>query len=52
MQLYDSDTAEVLTAEELGITEEEYCQAIADSMADGTEEGHVYVNGRRVYANT
>jgi hypothetical protein len=49
--LYDSETADPVTAEELGITEAEYRQAIADSMAADTEEGHIRVNGRRVYAN-
>lgn len=52
LTLYDSETADPVTAEELGITEAEYRQAIADSMAAGTEEGHIYVNRRRVYANT
>jgi hypothetical protein len=50
-RLYDSETADPVTAEELGITEAEYRQAMADSMAADTEEGHIRVNGRRVYAN-
>jgi hypothetical protein len=51
MQLYDSETADQVTAEELEITRAEYMKAIVDSMAEDTPEGHIYVNGRRVYAN-
>jgi hypothetical protein len=54
-RLYDSETADPVTAEELGITEAEYRQAIIDSMAAETGEGHIYIDGghgRRVYANT
>jgi len=50
-RLYDSDTTDYVSAEELGITAAEYRQAIIDSHKTGTHEGHVYVNGRRVYAN-
>jgi hypothetical protein len=48
--LYDSDTTDYVSAQELGITEAEYRQAIADSHETGTHEGHIRVNGRRVYA--
>jgi hypothetical protein len=50
-RLYDSETADPVTAEELGITAAEYRQAIIDSHKTGTHEGHIRVNGRRVYAN-
>jgi hypothetical protein len=49
-RLYDSETADPVTAEEIGITEAEYRRAIADSHETGTHEGHIRVNGRRVYA--
>jgi hypothetical protein len=49
-RLCDSETADTVTAEELGITEAEYRQAIADSHETGTHEGHIRVNGRRVFA--
>jgi len=49
--LFDSETAEMLTAESLGISQEEYADAVADSAAESTPEGHIYVGGRRVYAD-
>jgi hypothetical protein len=48
--LRDSDTNESLTAEELGITDEQYAEAIEESATCSQAEGHVLVNGRRVYA--
>jgi hypothetical protein len=51
MKLHDSDTAEELTATELGITECEYQNAVHASMESSTAEGHVRLDdGRRVYA--
>ena len=48
--LYDSETTEPLSATDLKITHDEYTQAIADSIACDQPEGHIRVNGRRVYA--
>lgn len=47
--LRDSDTTETLTAKDLEISAQEYREAIKESM-DTKGEGHVRVNGRRVYA--
>lgn len=51
--LYDSNTNEALTAEELGISEERYEEVVAASVAAGQREGHTVIGetGRRVYAN-
>ena len=43
--LYDSETTDYVTAEELGISDEAYRQAIADSHDTGTHEGHILVKG-------
>jgi hypothetical protein len=48
--LCDSTTNDSLTAEELGITDEQYAEAIEESATCSQAEGHVLVNGRRVYA--
>lgn len=48
--LYDSDTNEVLSADDLGITNEQYEDALKESIGCGQAEGHIRVNGRRVYA--
>lgn len=47
--LVNSDTNETMTADELGITEEHYAELCAESF-EGTAEGHIRVNGIRVYA--
>lgn len=49
-KLYDSDTAEKLTARDLHITRQEYIEAVRESRDCGTAEGHIRVNGRKVYA--
>jgi len=46
--LYDSATKEVLTTEDLGVTDGEYRAAVRESVA--TLDGHVRIAGRRVYA--
>lgn len=48
--LYDSDTNDSLTAADLGITEQQYEDAIAESSDCDQVEGHITVNARRVYA--
>ena len=48
-KLYDSETREPLTARDLNMTRAEYIDAIRRS-ALSKPEGHVCVNGRRVYA--
>ena len=50
--LYDSDSNEELTAEDLGITSERYEELVERSIAAG-DCGHVEIGetGRRVYAN-
>lgn len=51
MRLYDSETAEQLSTDDLEMTEEQYETAIRESYAAGTPEGHIRLaNGRRVYA--
>ena len=49
LYLYDSETQEMLSAEDIGITDAEYVAACAES-AEAAPEGHVIVAGRRVYA--
>jgi hypothetical protein len=49
--LYDSDTAEPVNAEDLGISTAEYDAAIIDSLASTEDEGHILVAGRRVFAD-
>lgn len=48
-KLHDSNTTDTLTAEDLGITVKEYREAVRESLAE-KNEGHIRVNGRRVYA--
>jgi len=49
--LLDSDTNEAVTAEDLGITEEQYGQLVDESINCAQAEGHVRAtNGRKVYA--
>lgn len=51
--LYDSDTADRLLADELGISPEEYEEIILYSLKECGPEGHCCpeaLNGRRVYA--
>ena len=50
--LYDSDTAEYLDAEKLGITDDQHREIIRESIESAEWEGHVepaVLNGRRVY---
>ena len=49
LYLYDSTSQDMLSADDLGITPEEYTAACRRSM-DAAPEGHIYVGGRRVYA--
>ena len=49
LYLYDSETQEMVSADDLGITAAEYVAACAESMA-AAPEGHIMVAGRRVYA--
>jgi len=49
-RLYDSETNGAVTADELGITDERYEELCAESLASAQSEGHVRINGRRVYA--
>jgi len=48
--LYDSATQELLQADDLGITQFEYDAACMHSVQADTAEGHIMVNGRRVFA--
>jgi hypothetical protein len=50
IKLHDSDTADRLTAEDLEIDATRYVEACCESLDCGQAEGHVRVNGRRVYA--
>lgn len=49
--LYDSETNEYLTAEELGINDDQYAAACLESASQSAAEGHIRLAGRRVYAN-
>jgi len=49
LYLYDSETQEMVSADDLGITAAEYVAACRES-ADAAPEGHIVVAGRRVYA--
>ena len=54
LSLYDSETAECLTENDLGITEAQYQEIIIDGLNCGQAEGHVRpdsIEGRRVYAS-
>jgi hypothetical protein len=48
--LLDSDTTDILSTEDLHCTAAEYAEAIRESLGSDQPEGHVRVNGRRVYA--
>ena len=49
--LVDSDTNKLVTAEDIGISDEEYAALIRESIDCQQVEGHVRAsNGRRVYA--
>lgn len=51
MKLYDYNTAERLTSEDLEITPEQYKAAINESLEEADNaSGVIRVNGRRVYA--
>ncbi len=49
LYLYDSETNDMIDADDLGITAAEYVAACRES-AEAAPEGHVMVAGRRVYA--
>ena len=50
--LYDSDTNEYLSAEDLGLSDSEYADACRESTLQMAAEGHIKLaSGRRVYAN-
>jgi hypothetical protein len=48
--LYGSDTAKVVSPNDLGCNIKEYVQAINESIHSPQPEGHVICNGFRVYA--
>lgn len=48
-KLHDSETTDTLSAKDLEISAQEYREAVRESMAIAGE-GHIRVNGRRVYA--
>lgn len=48
--LYDSETNDYLDACDLGISNQEYDAAVAESVACTQPEGHILVGNRRVYA--
>ena len=49
--LHDSDTSDTVTAEQLGITQDEYDALCEESQNSDQPEGHVRTStGRRVYA--
>jgi hypothetical protein len=50
--LVDSDTNQPVSADELGLSDEQYDALVNESIDSGTAEGHVRVPGgsRRVYA--
>jgi hypothetical protein len=54
-ELYDSDTAELIEPEDMFARDcrgalVAYVSAICTSLNEGTEEGHVWIVGRKVYA--
>jgi hypothetical protein len=51
--LYDSETNDSLTAEDIGISQERYDEVVKNSVEHGGDTGHVVISeiGRRVYAN-
>ena len=51
MDLYDSNTAQTVSPDALGITDAQYLDTMIESLTCGTAEGHVALScGRRVYA--
>jgi hypothetical protein len=48
--LIDSDTGDALYCDDIGLSTTEYVEAIIESLDCDQFEGHVRVNGRRVYA--
>jgi hypothetical protein len=53
LTLLDSDTNETVSPEDLGITDAQYDAAIDESFAcSESQQGHIRVNGRRVYAQS
>jgi hypothetical protein len=48
--LYDSDTAEALSAQDLDCTDERYRELVWRSVRAAETEGHIEFRGRRVYA--
>lgn len=48
--LHDSETNELVTADDVGVSEREYADASRESVECGQHEGHVRLAGRRVYA--
>ena len=50
LELRDSDTSETVDADDLGCTTVEYVETICDSLDSDQPDGHVRLNGRRVYA--
>lgn len=50
-RLYYSETEDPVTAEELGISDAEYRQAVVDSEGENKHKKHIRVNGRWVFAN-
>jgi hypothetical protein len=51
--LYDSETNDALSPDELGIEQERYDEVVHESIEHGGETGHVHIGeiGRRVYAD-
>jgi len=50
MRLFDSNTAEVVSDYDLDCSLAAYVEAMVDSLDCVQVEGHVLVNGRKVYA--
>ncbi len=48
--LYDSETNEYVSADDLGISNDEYDSAILESVKCPQAEGHIELSGRRLYA--
>jgi hypothetical protein len=50
MRLFDSNSADVVTDYDLGCSVTAYVEAMVESLDCLQTEGHVRVNGRKVYA--
>jgi len=48
--LYDSETNDPVSYDDLGISLEEYEAAIRESLENDQPEGHIRISDRRVYA--